>query len=154
MIYVLNFCTTLFKELCLLKFGTSKTLKHMTFQREMSSSSQISNNDKASGLLKAKGLLKANTTCFLCSSRLHPTYRCSITRLIRDKNIQIPLGFCPIHCDKISETCRDRSCGLFKTPQGKLIDLRCHHQDMHFLLCNKIPCYTISENYHKRKIIK
>ena len=116
----------------------------MTFQRKMSTSSQIPNNDKA------KGLLKANTTCFLCSSRLHPTYRCSITRLIRDKNIQIPLGFCPIHCDKISETCRDRSCGLFKTPQGKLIDLRCHHQDMHFLLCNKMPCYTISENYHKK----
>ena len=126
----------------------------MIFQRKMSSSSQIPNNEKASSLLKAKSLLKANTTCFLCSSRLHPTYRCSITRLIRDKNMQIPLEFCPIHCDKISETCRDGSCGLFKTPKGKVIDLRCHHKDMHFLLCNKMPCYTISENYHKRKIIK
>ena len=114
----------------------------------MSSRSQISNNDKASDLLKA------NTNCFLCNSRLHPTHRCSITRLIRDKKIPMPLGFCPIHCDKISETCKDGSCGLFKTPQGKLIDLRCHHQDMHFLLCNKIPCYTISENYHKKKYHK
>ena len=122
----------------------------MIFQRKMSPSSQIPNNEKASGLLKAEGLPKANTICFLCSSRLHPTNRCSITRLIRDKNIQIPLNFCTIHCDKISETCRDKSCGLFKKPQGKLIDLRCHHQDMHFLLCNKIPCYTISENYHKK----
>ena len=114
----------------------------------MGSRNQTSNNDKASDLLKA------NTACFLCSSHLHLTHRCSMTRLIRDKKIQMPLGFCPIHCDKVSEPCKDGSCGLFKTQQGKLIDLRCHHQDVHFLLCNKNPCYTISDKYHKKKYHK
>ena len=122
----------------------------MIFQRKMNSSSQIPNNEKASSLVKAKSLFKANPTCFLCNSRLHPAYRCPITRLIRDNNIQIPLEFCPIHCDKISEKCRDKSCGLFKTPKGKVIDLRCQHKDRHFLLCNKMPCYSISEKYYQK----
>ena len=126
----------------------------MIFQRKMNSSSQIPNNEKASSLVKAKSLFKANLTCFLCNSRLHPAYRCPITRLIRDKNIQIPLEFCPIHCDKISETCRDKSCGLFKTPKGKVIDLRCQHKDRHFLLCNKMPCYSISEKYYQKYLNK
>ena len=76
--------------------GTSKTLKPMIFQRKMNSSSQIPNNEKASSLVKAKSLFKANPTCFLCDSHLHPAYRCPITRLIRDKSIQIPLEFCLI----------------------------------------------------------
>ena len=122
----------------------------MIFQRKMNSSSQIPNNEKASSLVKAKSLFKANPTCFLCDSHLHPAYRCLITRLIRDKSIQIPLELCPIHCDKISEKCRDKSCGLFKTPKGKVIDLRCQHKDRHFLLCNKMPCYSISEKYYQK----
>ena len=63
-----------------------------------------SNNEKDSAV-KAKSLFKANPTCFLCNSRLHLAYRCPMTRLIRDKNIQIPLEFCIVHCEKISEKC-------------------------------------------------
>ena len=122
----------------------------MIFQRKMNSSSQIPNNEKASSLVKVKSLFKENLTCFLCNSRLHLAYRCPMTRLIRDKNIEVPLEFCIIHCDKISEKCRDKNCGLFKTPKGKVIDLRCQHKDRHFLVCNKMPCYSISEKYYQK----
>ena len=53
----------------------------------MASRDQISNKDKESGLLKA------DTPCLLCNSHFHPTYRCSLTKLIRNKEIQVPLEF-------------------------------------------------------------
>ena len=121
----------------------------MIFQRIMNPS----NNEKDSAV-KAKSLFKANPTCFLCNSRLHLAYRCPMTKLIRDKEIQIPLEFCIVHCEKVSEKCRDKLCGLFKTPKGKVIDLTCKHKDRHFLLCNKMPCYSISEKYYQKYLNK
>ena len=126
----------------------------MIFQRIMNPSSQIPNNEKDLSVVKAKSLFKANPTCFLCNSRLHLAYRCPMTKLIRDKEIQIPLEFCIVHCEKISEKCRDKRCGLFKTPKGKMIDLMCKHKDRHFLLCNKMPCYSISEKYYQKYLNK
>ena len=75
----------------------------------MASGNQISNNYKKSGLLKA------DTPCLLCNSRFHPTYRCSLTKLIRNKEIQVPLEFCPIHCGRVSESCKNGDCSIFKT---------------------------------------
>ena len=114
----------------------------------MGSRNQISNNDKESDLLKA------DTICLLSSSHFHPTHRCYLTKLIRDKEIQMPLEFCPIHCGRVSEPCKNGGCGIFKTKQGKFIDLRCQHKDVHFLLCDKNPCHKISDKYYKNKYHK
>ena len=82
----------------------------------MGSRNQISNNDKESDLLKA------DTICLLCNSRFHPTYRCSLTKLIRNKEIQVPLEFCPIHCGRVSESCKNGYCSTrrFKIRVTKL----------------------------------
>ena len=114
----------------------------------MGSKTQISNNDKELSLLKADAM------CLLCSSRFDSTHRCYLTKLIRDKEIPMPLKFCPIHCGRASEPCKNGGCGIFKTQQGKLIDLRCQHKDVHFLLCDKNPCYKISDKYYKNKYYK
>ena len=114
----------------------------------MASGNQISNNYKKSGLLKA------DTLCLLCNSCFHPTYRCSLTKLIRNKEIQVPLEFCPIHCGRVSEPCKNGGCGIFKTKQGKFIDLRCQHKNVHFLLCDKHPCHKISDKYYKINTMK
>ena len=114
----------------------------------MGSRNQISNNDKQSDLLRA------DTICLLCSSRFHPTHRCYLTKLIRDKEIQMPLEFCPIHCGRVSESCKNGDCSTFKTKKGKSIKLTCQHKDIHFLLCDKYPCHKISDKYYKIKNVK
>ena len=113
----------------------------------------LSNNEKESAV-KAESLFKARPTCFLCNSRLHLAYRCPMTKLIRDKEIPIPSGFCMVHCERFSEKCKDNLCGLFETPKGKVIVLTCRHKDRHFLLCNKIPCSLISEKYYQKYLNK
>ena len=119
----------------------------MIFQRIMNPS----NNEKA---VKAESLFKDKPICFLCKSHLHLAYRCPMTKLIRDKEIPIPSGFCMIHCERFSEKCKDNLCGLFETPKGKMIVLTCRHNDRHFLLCNRMPCHSISEKYYQRHLNK
>ena len=114
----------------------------------MASGNQISNNYKKSGLLKA------NIPCLLCNSCSHPTHRCSLTKSIKNKEIQVPLNFCQIHCGRLSELCKNGNCGLSKIKRGKSIDLTCKHKNIHFLLCDKLPCHTISEKYWKIHDIK
>ena len=109
----------------------------------MASRDHISNNYKESGLLKA------DTPCLLCNSCFHPTYRCSLTKSIKNKEIQVPLEFCQIHCGRLSESCKNGDCSTFKTKKGKSIDLTCQHKDIHFLLCDKYPCHKISDKYYK-----
>ena len=121
----------------------------MIFQRIMNPS----NNEKDSAV-KAESLFKDKPTCFLCNSRLHLAYRCPMTKLIRDNKIPIPLGFCIVHCEKISDKCRDKLCGMFTTPKKKVIDLTCRHKDRHFMLCNRMPCHSISEKYYQKYLNK
>ena len=121
----------------------------MIFQRIMNPS----NNEKDSAV-KAESLFKDKPTCFLCNSRLHLAYRCPMTKLIRDKEVPIPSGFCMVHCEEFSERCKDNLCGLVKTPKGKVIVLTCRHNDRHFLLCNRMPCHSISEKYYQRRLNK
>ena len=119
----------------------------MIFQRIMNPS----NNEKDS-VVKAESLFKA--TCFLCNSRLHLAYRCPMTKLIRDKEIPIPSGFCMVHCERFSEKCKDNLCGLSETSKGKIIVLTCRHKNRHFLHCNRMPCHSISERYFQRYLKK
>ena len=109
----------------------------------MASRDHISNNYKKSGLLKA------DTLCLLCNSCFHPTYRCSLTKSIKNKEIQVPLNFCQIHCGRLSELCKNVNFSIFKTKKGKSIDLTCQHKDIHFLLCDKYPCHRISDKYYE-----
>ena len=108
------------------------------------------NNEKG----KAEGLCKNKPTCFLCKSNLHLAYRCSMAKLIRDEQMPIPSNFCIIHCEKFSENCKNNLCGLHKTSKGKLISLTCKHENRHFLLCRKMPCYLISERCFQRYLKK
>ena len=79
-----------------------------------------SNNEKDSAV-KAESLFKDKPTCFLCNSRLHLAYRCPITKLIRDNKIPIPLGFCIVHCEKISEKCSKKIGGGVSNVGGEWI---------------------------------
>ena len=119
----------------------------MIFQNIMNPS----NNETA---VKAKGLFKDKPTCFLCKSHLHLAYRCPMTKLIRDEKIPIPSGFCMVHCERFSEKCKDNLCGLSETPKGKVIFLTFRHKNRHFLLCNRMPCQSISEKYFQRYLQK
>ena len=108
------------------------------------------NNEKG----KAEGLLKNKPRCFLCKSNLHFAYRCSMAKLIRDEQMPIPSNFCMIHCEKLSEKCKNNLCGLHETSKGKLISLTCKHKNRHFLLCSKMPCYLTSERCFQRYLKK
>ena len=114
----------------------------------MASGNQVSNDYQKSGLPKA------DIPCLLCNSCSHPTHRCSLTKSMKDKKIHVPLNHCQIHCGRLSELCKNGNCGLFKTKRGKSIDLTCKHKNIHFLLCDKQPCHTISEKYYKIHDIK
>ena len=108
------------------------------------------NNEKG----KAEGLFKNKPTCFLCKSNLHLAYRSPMAKLIKDEKMPIPSNFCMIHCEKLSEKCKNNLCGLHETSKGKLISLTCKHKNRHFLLCSKMPCYLTSERCFQRYLKK
>ena len=103
---------------------------------------------------KAEDLCKNKPTCFLCKSKLHLAYRCSMAKLIRDEQMPIPSNFCIIHCERFTENCKNNLCGIHETSKGKLISLTCRHENRHFLLCRKLPCHLISEKYFQRYLKK
>ena len=116
--------------------------------------SDVSEKMNNGSIETTENLYKNKPTCFLCKSKLHLAYRCSMAKLIRDEQMPIPLNFCIIHCERFTESCKNNLCGIHETSKGKLISLTCKHKNKHFLLCRKLPCHLISERYFQRYIKK